>query len=435
MRDEELGTGLSSAEPDVQYGSQDGDSTQKGNRGADRLTEAVGAARQGDEEARRNLESYGIDWRKRPVVRFVNKAEVDAIMGGGRYDGRFGDGRVDVTDRVEGSTGASMDYRVTFKDDLDWTLSDRLVEKNRELGDGWIKDGYSLDDVARIEKRKADGSWEVVYEGNAGEGRNFLNLIRDLFSKGKEYASRLYKRSYFDVAKTPDFMKELGLTGDKFTIRFGVVSRHIGKDPGHNLPESVWTQLPESIKNPFAITRYFSDSDKKIQKGYRLYTTLRLPDGSFVVVSAEVKNAGKEIEVNSINTVFGRNALSAVHDELIYKSKNITPEQQALLDGNDLHQYPAEREQNSSTGKDSESSASVQENGEKNGGETVEERVVRIEVGDDAIGNAVGETGHAQIAPDTAITTSGWASEREHRVEEPMEEYNSGYTEREDTRL
>ncbi len=75
-------------------------------------------------------------------------ALVDWINARSAYDGRFGDGRVDVTDRVDGSTGASSDYRVTFNDDLDWTLSDRVVEKNRELGDGWIKDGHSLDDVA-----------------------------------------------------------------------------------------------------------------------------------------------------------------------------------------------------------------------------------------------------------------------------------------------
>ena len=82
-----------------------------------------------------------------------------------------------------------------------------------------------------------------------------------------------------------------------------------------------------------------------------------------MVVSAEVKNAGRNIEVNSINTVFGRDAISEVHDELVYTAENITPEQQALLDGNNPHQYPAGREQ--SVGKDSESSATVQGNGGK----------------------------------------------------------------------
>ncbi|MBR3454646.1 MAG: hypothetical protein IKH26_04910 [Bacteroidaceae bacterium] len=37
-----------------------------------------------------------------------------------------------------------------------------------------------------------------------------------------------------------------------------------------------------------------------------------------------------------------------LHDELIYTAENITPEQQALLDGNNPHQYSSEREQYSS---------------------------------------------------------------------------------------
>ena len=55
--------------------------------------------------------------------------------------------------------------------------------------------------------------------------------------------------------------------------------------------------------------------------------------------------------------------LGDVHDELIYTSENITPEQQALLDGNNPRQYPAEREQ--SEGKGTEVSDNKQKKGEK----------------------------------------------------------------------
>lgn len=172
----------------------------------------------------------------------------------------------------------------------------------------------------------------------------FLDAVKALYTKGKEFASKLYQMTFFDVAETPVFMKQYGLTGDKFTIRYGVIARHLGKDGRHDLPESVWEQLPKAIQDPFAITEYYTDKDKKEQKGYRLYTALKLSDGSFVVVSAEVKNAGRDIEVNAINTVFGRNTLSEVHDKLIYQSPTITPEQQALLNGNNPHQYPTEQE-------------------------------------------------------------------------------------------
>ncbi len=61
---------------------------------------------------------------------------------------------------------------------------------------------------------------------------------------------------YFNVADTPDFMKKLGLTGDRFTIKYGVISRHIGKDAVHDIPLDVWRQIPDALKRPFAITSY-----------------------------------------------------------------------------------------------------------------------------------------------------------------------------------
>lgn len=190
-----------------------------------------------------------------------------------------------------------------------------------------------------------------------------LDAVRTLYSKGKEVASQLFGMKFFDVAKTPDFMKKYGLRGDKFTIRYGVIARHIGKDEEHSLPLEIWEQLPDALLNPFAITKYYVDDKKQIQKGYRLYTSLQLSNGSYVVVGVEVKNAGRDMEVNSINTIFGRSILSDVHDELIYTSEEMTPEQQSLLNGNNPHQYTTERESSADKGKDK--SKSVQAGAKK----------------------------------------------------------------------
>lgn len=124
------------------------------------------AARNGDVDAQNKLQAYGLSWEKKPVVRFVSQGEFDSIMSGNRYEGRFGNGVVDVTNQREVTTAASADYRVTFKDELDWAWSDRLQMKNEQLGDGWLKDGYSLEDVATIEKRNPDGTYTVVYDSN-----------------------------------------------------------------------------------------------------------------------------------------------------------------------------------------------------------------------------------------------------------------------------
>lgn len=131
--------------------------------------------------------------------------------------------------------------------------------------------------------------------------QSLFDAIHTLYSKGKTFASQLFNMKFFDVAETPDFMKRLGLTGDKFTVRYGVLSRHFGKDGSHDFTEAEWNNLPKALKNPFAIAKV---SGKK--NAYRIYTSLRTSKGEYVVVGVDVKNAGRNLEVNSIATIFGR---------------------------------------------------------------------------------------------------------------------------------
>ena len=187
-----------------------------------------------------------------------------------------------------------------------------------------------------------------------------LSAIHTLYTKGKDFASKLFNMKYFDVVKTPDFMKKYGLTGDKFTVRYGVMSRHFGKDGSHNFTEEEWRQLPDAIKSPFAISKLTNKKD-----GYRLYTTLKTEKGEYVVVGADVKNAGRNLEVNSIATIFGRrnNANLPMNEEVIYKSEKITPEQMALLSQPNSDQYPSNQEL--SAAKIDNSSETAKENSEK----------------------------------------------------------------------
>lgn len=223
--------------------------------------------------------------------------------------------------------------------------------------------------IAPSEQLKPTDLRDQVKPDEAGlekEGKKtFLDVIKELYNKGKEYIKDKYNRSFFDVVDTPDFMKPLGLTGDKFTIGYGVISRHFGKDDQHDLPEEAWERLPEAIKNPFAITRYFSDKEHKKPKGFRLYTSIKVEDG-YVVVGVDVKNAGRELEVNSISTVFSRREDAGLtgYEEEIYRDKNITPEQEALLEKPNSSRYQPTQEL--STGKDNASSYNLQEKSEKN---------------------------------------------------------------------
>lgn len=217
--------------------------------------------------------------------------------------------------------------------------------------------------IAQAEQEVAEGTSEPSRTGGRSqtdsrevesEKPTFLDVIRTLYEKGKEVASKLFGRSYFDVADTSNLLKKLGLTGDKFTIRYGVISRHFGKDAQHKLPLNVWSQLPEALNKPLIITKYYTDKTKTKQKGYRIYTAIQLEDGAFVVAGVEVKNAGRNLEVNAIDTVFGRNNIIGIQEEIVYESKEMTPEQRTLLDGHNPHQYSATQE--SSNASDSKGS-------------------------------------------------------------------------------
>ena len=219
----------------------------------------------------------------------------------------------------------------------------------------------------RIESGNGTTNSAGSIDGDSGEGEinrdnlSLLDVVKTLYSKGKEVASKLFSMKFFDVAQTPKFMQELGLRGDKFTIKYGVIARHIGKDSSHTLTEKDWEQLPQALQNPFAISKI---TDKK--DSYRIYTTLQTESGEYIVVGADVKNAGREIEVNSISTVFGRrnNANLPKNEEVIYRSKEITPDQSSLLKRPNFAQYPTEEELSES--KDTTNSQTTNELEEKN---------------------------------------------------------------------
>ena len=160
----------------------------------------------------------------------------------------------------------------------------------------------------------------------------------------------MFGRSFFDVAKTPDFMKKLGLTGDRFTIKYGVLSRHAGKDDSHSLTEKLWEELPDALQKPFAITRF---GEK--ENGYRLYTTMKNDKGETIVVGVDVKNIGRNLEVNSISTIFGRRGDAKItqKEEVLYTDEKITPEQRSLLGQPNSDQYTDTRERNVSADKGS----------------------------------------------------------------------------------
>ena len=224
-------------------------------------------------------------------------------------------------------------------------LADRKQRVAKSKGE---EQGSGDEQTSDAGKGSADGEGiEAQVEDKQERSPNLLDAVKTLYAKGKEFASKLYGHKHFVVEETPDFMKKLGLSGDRFTIRYGVISRHLDKDNSHYLSEEEWEKLPDALKAPFAITK-LSDKDK----AYRIYTTLRNSKGEHIVVGVDVKNAGRDLEVNSISTVFGKNTKGGLtkKETIIYEDKKITPEQKSLLSGPNFRQYPDAQELSSDKG-------------------------------------------------------------------------------------
>ena len=215
-------------------------------------------------------------------------------------------------------------------------------------------DAQKADEEACLEAERKAEEEAVEKDAELKEDKKkpqLKDVVKAIYEKGKSAASRLYKMAFFDVAKTPDFMKKLGLTGDRFTIKYGVLSRHAGKDDSHSLTEKQWEELPDALQKPFAITRFGGK-----YKGYRLYTTMKNENGETIVVGVDVKNVGRDMEVNAISTIFGRrgDAKKTQKEDVLYTAENITPEQRSLLGQPNSDQYTGVRERNVSTDKGSE---------------------------------------------------------------------------------
>ena len=222
-------------------------------------------------------------------------------------------------------------------------------------------DAQKADEEARLEAERKAEEEAVEKDADLKEDKKkpqIKDVVKTIYEKGKAVASKLFGRSFFDVAKTPDFMKKLGLTGDRFTIKYGVLSRHAGKDASHLLTEKQWEELPDAIQKPFAITRF---GEK--ENGYRLYTTMKNDKGETIVVGVDVKNIGRNLEVNSISTIFGRRGDAKItqKEEVLYTDEKITPEQRSLLGQPNSDQYTDTRERNVSADKGSEKPEKKQE--------------------------------------------------------------------------
>ena len=150
---------------------------------------------------------------------------------------------------------------------------------------------------------------------------------------GTAEEKKAFEMTFCFLAKTPMTLKDCGLTGDYFSVRYGIIARHKGKDANHSLSAKNWIDLCEEITRPFAVVRYGS--------GYRMFVNVKV-NNNLVAVGVAVKKIKRDLEVNAVTTTFGYEG-SVQNADFVYVAESLTPEQLALLNGLNFRQYLAAR--------------------------------------------------------------------------------------------
>ncbi|MDR1591893.1 MAG: hypothetical protein LBS16_03290, partial [Prevotellaceae bacterium] len=251
-----------------------------------------------------------------------------------------------VVDQINPETGEFDEHKVMFGfDTID--AAKKAYLSNYEKG--WqglgnitavdVEDfrAWSMKDGARV-KPFSQYAANTPSEQALRE-KEFSEVIDRFFTPNSDKTD--LRQRFFTLAQTPEFMRDLGITGNRFTLSYGVISRHINKDSDHKLTAETWKKLPQAIQNPFAIT-------KRGENDYRLYTTLQTATG-YVVVGVDVKKDGRDTAVNSISTVFNKASQVSEKETVIYEDKKITPHQKAVLYRHNSETYQSNEELLSAT--------------------------------------------------------------------------------------
>ncbi|MCB0796784.1 MAG: hypothetical protein KDB85_04100 [Chitinophagales bacterium] len=133
----------------------------------EKIDPLITAARNGDIEAQKQLEKFGLPWEQTTTYRFTGQSEIDVLLSGEKVESKreYADAGIDVTSNPKVTTAADSEYRVTFKESFDKNNGlGKVRAKNEEDSNLERGRGYDLNDVAKIERLDENGNVvEVIY--------------------------------------------------------------------------------------------------------------------------------------------------------------------------------------------------------------------------------------------------------------------------------
>ena len=106
-----------------------------------------------------------------------------------------------------------------------------------------------------------DGARKGEEKSEEGSEEDFYNMVDALYTS-LNFDKAAHQRDSYNIGKTPDWMKRIGILGQYFSISFKNIKTHLGKDTDHNMTREAWHELPNAIQHPFLITKYKGASDR-----------------------------------------------------------------------------------------------------------------------------------------------------------------------------
>ena len=191
----------------------------------------------------------------------------------------------------------------------------QIVLKNKSrFSDDYGKPLPEVEELSRLSANK-QADWSK-------ESRALVDNIDKLLNGTKEEKQALQGK-YFTIGYPTKRLQELGLNGERFTIKAGTITRKKNKNKEHNLTAQDWKDICLAINKPLIVAKSKTEDDK-----FRLFVNVKV-HGRFVALGVDVINTRSGIVINKVSSAYGRQNNNDY--TIIDYDKKMTSEQATLL--------------------------------------------------------------------------------------------------------
>ena len=150
----------------------------------------------------------------------------------------------------------------------------------------------------------------------------------DTILNGQESEKEKLKQTFFKIADTSEELQAVGLKGERFVVRYGVISRHKNKDKDHDFTAEEWKDICKKINKPVLVTKY--------KNGYNLYLDV-IKNGKHTLIGVDVKSVSRNLIINNVKTAFASDIDAT--EEIVLDNRNKKSGELAMSDEDQSSTY------------------------------------------------------------------------------------------------